>query len=103
MGEQNDVLLDNKYFRGLVIAALLSGSAGGLGSLTKDTSDRFKGADFRREITIRDTRIAELTRKQREHERHSAIYTERIKELIKDHEELRTEVHAHQRGGMHRQ
>lgn len=68
-------------FRILLIGALLSGAGSGAVNLGKDTSDRFKGADFAREIAIRDARIRELERSQQAHFQHSARYTEIIEQL----------------------
>lgn len=69
----------------LVIMAVLGGAGGNINSLTK-TDDRFRGADFKREIAIRDQRIRELEQTQQAHLRHSARYTEIIDELRRDFE-----------------
>ena len=108
MSEVEDDFFNSKFFRGLVLAALLSGVGGGLGSLTKDTSDRFKGADFRREIATRDATIYELRKELSQlervyydHQQHSAKYTQIIIQVSEELEELKEEVHAHQRQGAH--
>lgn len=114
MGEQNDVLLDSKWFRGLVIAALLSGTGGGIGTLTK-TDDRFRGADFTREIAVRDSEISELKRRlgikdrriislevwRREHAKHSATWTQVIKADDGKLEDLEEEFRGHLRNHEH--
>ncbi len=67
----------------LVIVAVLGGGAGNYTALTK-TDDRFRGADFKREIAIRDARIKELEQALQAHLQHSAKYTEIIEELRRD-------------------
>lgn len=67
----------------LVTLAVLGGAGGNFSTLTK-TDDRFRGADFKREIAIRDARIRELEQTQQAHLRHSAKYTEIIEEVRKD-------------------
>lgn len=94
-GDADDALLDSNWFKYLVVAALVSSGGSGAISLTKQTDDRFRGADFEREIAERDREIAELRKwriqHQREysaHEAHSSKWTEVIKrtdESLRDH------------------
>lgn len=108
--EERDDFYSGKLFRTLVVAALFSGAGSGAINLNKDTSDRFKGADFARQITTRDSAISTnkrdieaVNRSHQDHMRHSAAYTQIIIQLRLDLNELAEEVHEHQRGGMHRQ
>ena len=71
--------------RWLILGALLTGTGSGAINFNKDTSDRFKAADFRREIAVRDARITALEGEVRtlrvshqRHLEHSAKYTEKI-------------------------
>ena len=70
--------------RWLIVGALLSSVASGGVNWNKDTSDRFKGADFRREIATRDAEILALRRQLHSHLEHSAKYTQLIIEVEKD-------------------
>lgn len=106
MADYGDVL-DTKWGRAIVIGALLSSLGSGAINFNKDTTDRFKGADWRAGIAIRDQRIAENKRdiervdeSHHEHLEHSAQYTqiilhqqreidrleERIKQLEREHD-----------------
>jgi hypothetical protein len=91
---QND--LDNKWIRYLLVAALLSGTGGGLASLTQ-TDDRFRGRDFDREILTRDRRVERLENYVRDHTAHSATYSaivEATKADIDNHLESCGKEHA---------
>ena len=110
MGEEENDFYSGKLFRTLVVAALFSGAGSGAINLNKDTSDRFKGADFTQQIATRDSAISSnrreieaVDRSHQDHMRHSAAYTQIIIQLKLDLKELAEEVHEHQRGGMHRQ
>lgn len=94
MGGTVDGGLNSLWTRVLIIAALLSGAGGGLSSITADTSDRFKGSDFQREIKRRDDEISMLKRDYRElyhrfstHIETSGVYIHRINEVEKELDE----------------
>ena len=90
-----DELLNSNWFKYLVIAALVSGGGGSIASLGKDTSDRFKRAEFNaykaehdNEEAEREREIAELQEWRFIHGSHSAQYSEIIRRLdasLKDH------------------
>ena len=99
--EDKDDLFNTKWFRTLVISALLAGAGGGLSSFSKDTSDRYKGADAARDFRIRDTqidamrgRITAIESLLQGHLQHSAAYTQVITENAKDIERLDRRVEA---------
>lgn len=79
-GASDDDIFSAKWFRGFVLVGVFGGAGGNLAALNQ-TDDRFRGADFYREMSIRDTRIAELEHKQHSHLEHSATYTQVIKQL----------------------
>lgn len=117
MTEEQDDLSSNVpgWARVVLVLSLLGGSANGVSFLTKDTSDRYKGADAARDFSKRDSEISELKRRlsikdrriisledwRRYHTEHSATWTQIIKaddgkledleEDFKDH--LRTHEH----------
>lgn len=68
----------NKY---IIYLALLSGIGSGVAGLSADTADRFKGADFNREIFIRDKRIDRLEDALQSHLEHSARYSQMIDDM----------------------
>lgn len=85
MGGMNIELPTGNWFKYLVVASLFSGAGGNLASLNKDTSDRFKGQDFNREIAIRDhdiirlqSDVLTLERERVKHLEHSAKHTQII-------------------------
>ena len=91
----NDDLFNTKWFRTLIISALLAGAGGGLSSFSKDTSDRYKGADADRDFRLRDTqidamrgRITAIESLLQGHLQHSAAYTQVITENAKDIERI---------------
>ena len=94
MVESRDELFDSKWFRGLVVAALLSGAGGSISALNKDDSDRYKAAEARADFAIRDTslargaaRLTALELALSTHLQHSATYTQIILDLKKRFEE----------------
>lgn len=93
--EEHDELLSSRWYKYLLIATLTASGAGNVVSLQKDTSDRFKGADFQREIAYRDHRISDLERWASEHSKHSAEFTQRIVENTKDLERVERYLEEH--------
>ena len=88
MAEGKDDLFDSKWFRGLIVAALLSGAGGGITALNKDDSDRYKGAEARADFAVRDrnhdllsARVSNLEIAFSGHLQHSAQYTQIIIDL----------------------
>ena len=57
IGEKDDGVLSGNAPTWLVFVALLSGAGSGVVGLTKDTSDRYKGADAAKDFQSRDIRI----------------------------------------------
>jgi len=85
--EENDVF-NSKWFRSLVVAALLSGAGGGISALTKDDADRYRGAEARADFAVRDgqldilaSRVSNFEIAFSGHLQHSAQYTQIIIDL----------------------
>ena len=98
MGDLDDVSRDGPiWFRYLVIAALLSGAGGGIASLGKDTSDRYKGSDAKADFEVRDRQLEALQKLMYEHLQHSSRYTDRIERYGQRIEHLETELEQHLR------
>jgi uncharacterized membrane-anchored protein YhcB (DUF1043 family) len=76
----DDGVFDAKWFRGLVIAAVVSGAGNGALGISRDASDRYKGEQARRDFAIRDFKIDALRAELSKHLAHSAQYTEKIDE-----------------------
>ena len=88
MGEEKADVYDTRWFRGLIVASLISGAGGGLSALSKDDSDRYKGAEARADFAIRDRRHDILTARVSQleialsgHLQHSATYTQIILDM----------------------
>ena len=94
MGDLDDIARDSPvWFRYLVIAALFSGAGSGYIGITKDTSDRYKGADARADFAERDAEIRDLQKQQNAHLQHSAVYSERIDRISLRLAEVERQIH----------
>lgn len=97
--EKEDDFFTAKWFRGLVLAAILSGFGSSVSTLNKDTSDRYKGADAAKDFAIRDfqisaqgSRIQLLETQLAAHLQHSAAYTEVIRVNQKELDRLLVQI-----------
>ena len=73
--------MDDSWNKYIIYLALFSGIGSGVAGLSADTSDRFKGADFAREIEVRDRRIQRLEDALHAHLEHSARYSQMIDDM----------------------
>jgi hypothetical protein len=73
-----DDLFDTKWFRGIVVAALLSGAGNGVVGLSRDVEDRYKGTQAASDFAKRDADIRTIRQALSRHLEHTATYSERI-------------------------